>query len=74
MRVVNAYSISPDDIQSGDVMMFVVKAMMVRPRVYRLYRYVYEGEVPQGSRILDEKEVSKAIFPSLALVAEPDSL
>lgn len=74
MRKINAYTIPPNEIQSGDVMMFVVKAMVVRPGIYRLYRCAYEGEIPQGNRILNEKEVCKALFPSLDLVAEPDTL
>ena len=72
-RVVNAYTISPDQIQHGDVMMFVIKAMVVAPGVYRLYRCLYAGKsILQGSRISDEEAVCKALFPSLALVAEPD--
>lgn len=75
MRVVNAYTVRPDDIETGDVMLFVVKAMVVRPGVYRLYRCAAKllGGVPQGSRILNESEVCEALFPSLALVAEPDT-
>ncbi len=72
-RVVNAYTISPDEIQPGDVMIFVVKAMVVRPGVYRLYRCLYDSDVvPQGSRMLEEETICKELFPSLALVAEPD--
>lgn len=80
MRLVNAYNVQPGDIEAGDVMLFVVKAMVVRPGVYRLYRcpYLYppvlscEDEIPQGSRIVNEREVCQALFPSLAMVAEPD--
>lgn len=72
-RIVNAYTINPGDIQSGDVMMFVVKAMVVAPGRYRIYRCLYEpDDVPQGDRVTLEDEVARAIFPSLALVAEPD--
>lgn len=71
-RIVNAYTINPDDIQPGDIMMFVVKAMVVFPGHYQIYRCPYEGsDVPQGDRITLEGEVAQAIFPSLALVAEP---
>ena len=36
-RLVNAYTIRPD-IQQGDVMLFVVKAVVTRPGRYQLYR------------------------------------
>lgn len=78
MRLVSAYSIQPDEIEAGDVMLFIVKAMVVRPGKYRLYRcpypptLLYNEEIPQGSRIVNEREVCEALFPSLALVAEPD--
>jgi len=76
MRLVNAHTISPDEIKSGDVMLFVVKAMIVRPGIYRLYRCPFEGylskETPQGSRIANERAVCEALFPTLAHVAKPD--
>lgn len=77
MEVVNAYTVSPSDIKQGDVMLFVVKAMVTREGWYRLYRCEYTGstdldDIPQGSRILNEKEVCEALFPSLAQVAEPE--
>ena len=73
MRVVDAYEISPSDIRPGDVMMFVVKAMVGHDGTYRIYRCRYNGsDVPQGSRILHEKEVAQDIFPSLAQAATPD--
>ena len=76
MRVVNAYTISPDEIQAGDVMLFVVKAMVIAPGVYRIYRCPYphdEGQdIPQGSRISHETAVCEALFPSLAAVARAD--
>lgn len=73
MRVVDAVRIWPADIQVGDVMLFVVKAMVVGPGLYRLYRCKFEGEsLPQGSRVLNEKAVCEELFPSLALVAVPD--
>lgn len=75
MRVVNAYTVRPCDIWTGDVMLLVIKAMVVRPGVYRLYRCVYWGDdVPEGARVPNEEQVAKALFPSLALVAEPDTL
>jgi len=72
MKVVNAYTISPDDIEVGDVMVFTVKAMVTSPGYYRLYRCPYTGEVPQGSRIVNEEAVCEALFPSLAMVALAD--
>lgn len=77
-RLVNAYTISPSEIKAGDVMLFVVKAMIVRPGIYRLYRCPFEGymteDIPQGCRIgVGEREICETLFPSLALVAEPDA-
>lgn len=78
MRVINACTISPGEIQSGDVMLFVVKAMVTRPGHYRLYRcpyppvLLYDDEIPQGTRIFNKQEVCEALFPSLAQVAVPD--
>lgn len=78
MEVVNAYTISPRDIKQGDVMLFVVKAMVTREGWYRIYRCEYTGsiapdDIPQGSRVYsNEKEVCEALFPSLAMVAEPE--
>jgi len=74
MRIVNAYTVNPQNIQTGDVMLFVVKAMVIAPGKYRPYRCSYEGDdidIPQGSRIPNQREVCEALFPSLAVVAEP---
>jgi len=77
MRVVNAHTIAPSEIQPGDVMLFVVKAMVTRPGLYRLYCCPYplalvDAEIPQGSRIANEQRVCESLFPSLAQVAVPD--
>ena len=60
-------------------MLFVVKAMVVRDGVYRLYRCPYpprfaggDSKIPQGSRMANEREVCEALFPTLATVTEPD--
>jgi len=79
MRLVNAYTVNPADIEAGDVMLYIVKALVVRPGVYWLYRCCHrphfedDGEIPQGARIVNEREVCQALFPSLAMVAEPDA-
>ena len=73
-RVVDAYTISPSQIESGDIMLFVIKAMVVQPGVYRLYRCPYDGDdIPQGARIFDEEAVCQELFPSLSSVAKPDT-
>ena len=79
MKVINAYTVQPDEIEAGDVALFVVKAMVVRPGLYRLYRCAYplrfmsdDSEIPQGDRIANEEQVCQALFPSLAMVAKPD--
>jgi hypothetical protein len=73
-NVVNAYTINPRDIKPGDVMLFVIKAMVGHDGTYRLYRCRFEGyDMPQGDRLYgDEAAVCKAVFPSLAAVAKPD--
>ena len=73
-RVVDAYTISPGEIRQGDIMVFVVKAIVVRDGVYRLYRCQFDGDdVPQGARVyVDEAAVCRALFPTLANVAEAD--
>jgi len=78
MRLIGAYTIHPDEIEAGDVMLSIVKAMVVRPGAYRLYRcsypatLLYGDEIPQGTRITNERETCEALFPTLAQVAEPD--
>jgi len=77
VKLINAYTVQPDDIKAGDVALFVVKAMVVRPGVYRLYRCPYPEmfltkEIPAGSRIINEQKACEALFPSLAQVAKPD--
>lgn len=78
MAIINAYTIQPQDIQEGDVMLFVIKAMVMRrgadgKLLYRLYRCPYEGDdVPQGAQIGDMKGVCAQLFPSLAAVGRPE--
>jgi len=76
-RLVNAYSIHPDEIQPGDEMCFIVKAIVTYRGAdgllhYRLYRCNWNGdEAPQGSRLgQNEATVCQELFPSLARVAE----
>ncbi len=75
MPLINAYTISPDNIQQGNKMLFVVKAIVTQPGTYRIYRCLWEGtehSIPQGSRISNEEAVCQALFPTLARVADPD--
>ena len=72
-RLVNAYTINPDDWQQGDVALFVIKVLMTRSGRYRIYRCPLRGaDVPQGHRVVNEEEVCRAFFPTLADVAKPD--
>lgn len=76
-RIVNACRIHPNEIESGDVMLYTVKAMVVRKGAYRLYCCLHNDPdpIPQGVRIRDnEEEVCFALFPTLARVAVPDTL
>lgn len=84
MRVVNAQTVSPLDIQNGDVMLYVIKAMVSGDREDGLWYRLYichtddkENEldgIPQGTRIYDtpDKAICREIFPSLARVSEED--
>lgn len=79
MAIVNAYMVSPNDIKPDDVMLFVIKAIVMYDGTYRLYQCPYDGPtskygLPQGARVSAgyERGIAQAIFPSLALVAEPD--
>ena len=80
MRVVNAYTIAPNKIEPGDVMMWVVKAeVQYRDSSgklrYRIYRCPYEHEegdpIPQGYHVANMEEVCEAFFSSLHYVGEP---
>ena len=77
-RIVSAYTISPHDIQPGDVMLFTIKAMVTRidndgTLRYRLYRCPFEGDgIPQGSQVGDMVGVCHELFPSLAAMGEPE--
>ena len=89
-RVLDAYTAAPRELQLGDTMLFVIKAVITRGG-YRLYRCSYpwpdtgstlhhvrhvdrEG-IPQGSRIPNEQAVADAIFPILrCFEVEPDNL
>jgi len=72
--VKNAYTITPDDIEEGDVYLFVVKLMVGRHRiddkpVYRMYRCPWEGDesdLPQGMQIDMSRPVDRALFPTIA--------
>ena len=78
-RLINAYSIAPNDIRVGDEMCFIVKAMVIgstdEKLIYRLYRCAWDGsieDVPQGSGLFDDDgKVCEAVFPSLAMVGKP---
>ena len=66
MRVVDAYTIAPHKIQSGDVMLLVVKAVVDAQGQYRIYRCPYEGDdIPQGSRVFADEAVARQLFPAL---------
>lgn len=72
-RLVNPYTIRYDEIKEGDVMVYIVKAMVVRPGIYRLYKCHYDGStIPQGNRILHDEDVCQELFPTLYSVAHYD--
>lgn len=79
MELVNAYTVTPDTIKPGDVMCFVVKAMVnwqddEGKMRYRVYRCPWEGDledVPAGSQVFDMEATCREFFPSLAAVGRP---
>lgn len=78
-RIVRECNIFPSDIKSDDVMLSTVKALVVRPGAYRIYRCPFQTDVrmmPQGMRVPPHAEaaICEAFFPSLAQIAEPDEL
>jgi len=78
-KLVNAYTIGPDQIETGDRMCYVVKAVVTHrdpdgTLFYRLYRCPWQGtigDVPQGSRLGNEAAVCRELFPTLANVGKP---
>lgn len=80
MTVVNALTVKPHEVKPGDEMLFVVKAMVSRADDngklrYRIYRCKWNGDendIPQGSRVLDDKAVAESIFPTLTTIGVPD--
>jgi len=79
-RLINAYTIQPNDIKEGDVMLFTIKAMVSRRDhegglCYRIYRCRWDGgleDIPQGDRVPDMEAACEALFPTLAHIAEPN--
>lgn len=78
-KVKNAYTATPDSVESGDVYLFVVKLMVGYKRngkpTYRMYRCKWEGDendLPQGDQVDMSKRVDKALFPKIAMVAVRD--
>jgi len=79
-KLINAYTVSPNDIEPGDEMCFVVKAIVTRRGAdgklyYRLYRCPWAGtldNVPQGSRMGQEDVVCQEVFHSLWCIGAPD--
>ena len=72
-RLVNAYTVSPDDIEPGDIMMFVVKAVLSDrdhndTLRYRIYRCSWDGDIeniPQGSHVPNMEDAARNFFPVL---------
>ena len=77
-RLVNAYTVQGDELQPGDEMVFIVKAMVsrrdgdgvLRYRLYRCYCDCDIDNMPQGSQVGDMKSVCEGLFPTLAAVGK----
>ena len=79
MRIVNPRTIEPNEIQQGDVMLCIIKAVVtyqdgddIRYRVYKCHYPNNEGGIPQGSIVLDDRAVARNCFPTLARVGSVD--
>ena len=80
MKVKNHYTVQGDEIEEGDVFLFVVKAMVGYSRngklTYRLYRCPWEGDpdgpLPQGGQVDMAQPVDQALFSTLAAVGVRD--
>ena len=80
MTIKNAYTVTGDQIESGDEFLFVVKLMVGHRKVdgkpaYRMYRCRWEGDesdIPQGDQIDMSKRVDRALFPTLAAAGVRD--
>jgi len=74
------YDTPSTEMKDGDWAALTVKAIIVRPGVYRLYscRAFVGNEIdpPQGVRVDPslEKAVAEALFPSTLHGMEPDNL
>lgn len=79
-KLVNPVTVGPSELAAGDVMVVVVTCHIMQcgdGLSYRLYRCGYPPPeikgIPQGSRILGEKEVAQSLFPVVGWAgAEPD--
>ena len=81
MRVVNAYTVRPDEVADGDVMLFTVKAIATPGGGYKLWRCQYQGPsdpddpaFPQGMRLGPGSALgcARAMFPVLTIDRDPD--
>jgi len=82
MGIVNFYSVLPEDLKPGDVLVCAVTLQVTRqaldgPLLYRMYRcnypkmYGMADEVPQGTRIFgDVKTVGESLFPGMVEITD----
>jgi hypothetical protein len=74
MNVVDSYTLRPDEVSTGQVMIATVTIHLDYPTrdgkpTYRVYKCRYGGQesggIPQGSKLLPEqaKAVAEALFP-----------
>ena len=71
-KIVNFYTVSPDELKEGDVLVCTITAHVHYDGSISVYRCEYphahvSGEgIPQGSKIGNEKSTVDQIFPVLA--------
>ncbi len=60
----NFYTVSPGELEPGDVLLCITKLLVTKEGHFRLYRCDYEGPTPEGSRVYtNETEVQQSLFP-----------
>jgi len=73
-RVVNPYTITPNQLQPGDNLYMLVKALVVDKDRYRVYRCPVNTnsvlvrlahDAPQGDRVQSEDMIAMSLFPVL---------
>lgn len=72
----NFYSVKPNELKEGDVLICLITAHIMHDGSVRVYRCPYpnaqisDDGIPQGNKVGDENSTIKDIFPVLAWYME----